>query len=93
VDEHVFHPPPKVKSGVIRLELMAEKKLLCRFSSLTKLVKQAFNMRRKTLRNALKPLGIPESLKSDSILERRAEELSVQEFEWLAREFEMAGIF
>ena len=92
VDEHVFQPPPKVKSGVIRLEYIPEKVLPCRFSSLTKVVKQAFNMRRKTLRNALKPLGLPASMEKSPLLERRAEELSVEEFEMLALEFERAGL-
>ncbi len=92
VDEHVFNPPPKVKSGVIRLELLKGKTLPCRFSSLVKLVKQAFNMRRKTLRNALKPLGLPASLAQNSLLDRRAEELSVEEFENLAFQLEEAGI-
>jgi 16S rRNA (adenine1518-N6/adenine1519-N6)-dimethyltransferase len=91
VEPHVFHPPPKVKSGVIRLELDAEKVLPCRFINLQKLVKQAFNMRRKTLRNALKPLGIPESLLSHPWLDKRAEELSVADFEQLTVWYEEAG--
>ena len=88
VDEHVFQPPPKVKSGVIRLEIIEGKELRCEFSNLVKVVKQAFNMRRKTLRNALKPLGIPEALRDNPVLDRRAEELSVAEFEWLTEEYE-----
>src|SRR5690606_37564429 len=57
VDEHVFSPPPKVKSGVIRLNrvkttLEVDEKLFFN------LVKTAFNQRRKTLRNALKSLNI-----------------------------------
>ena len=91
VDEHVFQPPPKVKSGVIRLERLEDKELKCRFSALVKVVKQAFNMRRKTLRNALKPMGIPTGLEGSPLLERRAEELSVEEFEQLTLEFELAG--
>lgn len=93
VDEHVFQPPPKVKSGVIRLELLKDKQEVCAFASLVKVVKQAFNMRRKTLRNALKPLGLPVSLEGNSLLDRRAEELSVDEFENLAHLYEMEGIF
>ena len=92
VDEHVFNPPPKVKSGVIRLEKIKDKVLPCRFSSLTKLVKQAFNMRRKTLRNALRPLGIPPSLADSPLLDKRAEELSVSDFENLAAQLELEGI-
>jgi 16S rRNA (adenine1518-N6/adenine1519-N6)-dimethyltransferase len=81
-----------VKSGVIRLELLEDKVLPCRFSSLMKVVKQAFNMRRKTLRNALKPIGIPPSMANDLLLDKRAEELTVAEFEMLALEFERAGL-
>jgi len=92
VDEYVFQPPPKVKSGVIRLELLEDKELPCQFSSLMKVVKQAFNMRRKTLRNALKPIGIPPSMANDSLLDKRAEELSVGEFENLASLYERAGL-
>jgi 16S rRNA (adenine1518-N6/adenine1519-N6)-dimethyltransferase len=88
VDEHVFNPPPKVKSGVIRLELIPDKVLSCKFSSLAKVVKQAFNMRRKTLRNALKPMGIPAAIAENQLLDKRAEQLSVQEFEMLACLFE-----
>ena len=91
VDEHVFNPPPKVKSGVIRLELIQDKVMPCKFSSLAKVVKQAFNMRRKTLRNALKPIGIPASISTNTLLERRAEELTVEAFEWLASEYEKSG--
>lgn len=92
VDEHVFNPPPKVKSGVIRLELIQGKERPCQFSSLAKVVKQAFNMRRKTLRNALKPIGIPPSLAQDPVLDLRAEELSVPEFERIAQIFENQGL-
>jgi 16S rRNA (adenine1518-N6/adenine1519-N6)-dimethyltransferase len=92
VDEHVFNPPPKVKSGVIRLELIEGKQLPCKFSNLVKLVKQAFNMRRKTLRNALKPIGIPPSMAKDSLLDKRAEELSVEQFENLASVYEREGL-
>lgn len=88
VDEQVFDPPPKVKSGVIRLELRKDKVLPCSFFTLQKVVKQAFNMRRKTLRNALRGLGIPAGLADSHILEKRAEQLSVEQFEELASYFE-----
>jgi 16S rRNA (adenine1518-N6/adenine1519-N6)-dimethyltransferase len=91
VEAHVFDPPPKVKSGVIRLERIEGKVLPCRFSNLQKLVKQAFNMRRKTLRNALKPIGIPESLAQHPWLDKRAEQLSVAEFEELTAIYEKEG--
>jgi len=91
VEPHVFDPPPKVKSGVIRMERIEGKVLPCRFSNLQKLVKQAFNMRRKTLRNALKPMGIPESLAQHPWMDKRAEQLSVGEFEEMTRIYEEAG--
>ncbi|HPI09769.1 MAG TPA: 16S rRNA (adenine(1518)-N(6)/adenine(1519)-N(6))-dimethyltransferase RsmA [Catalimonadaceae bacterium] len=91
VGAHVFDPPPKVQSGVIRLELIEGKVLPCRFSNLQKLVKQAFNMRRKTLRNALKPMGIPESLAQHPWMDKRAEQLSVSEFEEMTAIYEAEG--
>ena len=92
VEPHVFNPPPKVRSGVIRLELIEGKVFPCKFSNFQKLVKQAFNMRRKTLRNALKPFGIPDSLKESFWMEKRAEQLGVAEFEELTVIYEEAGM-
>lgn len=79
VDEHVFSPPPKVKSGVIRLNrvkttLEVDEKLFFN------LVKTAFNQRRKTLRNALKSLNISQHHIDENLLNLRAEQLSVQQF-------------
>lgn len=74
-----FNPPPKVMSGVIRL---TKRKIPLNFKSdkdYSLLVKTAFNQRRKTLRNALKPLFKPETLKAE-IFNKRAEELSIEEF-------------
>ncbi len=84
VNENVFNPPPKVKSGVIRLRLNHEKKLKCSETNFRKTVKTAFNQRRKTLRNALKPL-LPsmEKLVQLPYLDKRAEQLSWQQFEEL----------
>lgn len=56
VSESVFYPPPKVKSAVIRLRRNGVNDLGCDESLFRKVVKTAFNQRRKTLRNALKPL-------------------------------------
>jgi 16S rRNA (adenine1518-N6/adenine1519-N6)-dimethyltransferase len=92
VGEEVFHPPPKVKSGVIRLEKRPERVAPCRFSSLNRVVKQAFSMRRKTLRNALKPLGYPQNPAATRWLDKRAEELSVDEFEVLTACYEEEGL-
>jgi 16S rRNA (adenine1518-N6/adenine1519-N6)-dimethyltransferase len=80
VDEHVFNPPPKVKSGVIRLKRNDVKKLDCDEKFFKQIVKQAFNQRRKTLRNSLKSL-IPEKIdKTESIFSLRPERLSVADF-------------
>ena len=87
VDEDVFDPPPKVKSGVIRLRRNDEKKLGCNEKFFKQVVKQAFSQRRKTLRNALKPL-IGKSGFNDSILELRAERLSVKDFVYLTNQLE-----
>lgn len=79
VNEGSFNPPPKVKSGVIRMvprtdvpEMASEKKFFL-------LVKTAFNQRRKTLRNAVKGLFDP-SVLNDPLFLKRAEQLSVEDF-------------
>ena len=74
-----FNPPPKVVSGVIQLtrnKLVPEMKSQKSFFNL---VKMAFNQRRKTLRNATKSL-FPEDVMQDEIFNKRAEQLSVQDF-------------
>lgn len=80
VSESVFNPPPKVKSGVIKLIRNPKEGLTGNESLFKQIVKTGFNQRRKKLSNALKTLGIPENLKSHPFLEKRAEELSVQDF-------------
>lgn len=92
VPPEVFQPPPKVQSGVIRLEWREGKELKCQFSNLKKLVKQAFNMRRKTLRNALKPIGILADAGFSLWYDKRAEQLTVDEFEQLATAYEKEGL-
>lgn len=87
VDEHVFDPPPKVKSGVIRLRRNNTKTLDCNEKFFKQLVKQAFSQRRKTLRNALKPL-ISKSDFDDPLLKLRAERLSVKDFVYLTNQLE-----
>jgi 16S rRNA (adenine1518-N6/adenine1519-N6)-dimethyltransferase len=74
-----FKPPPKVESAVIRLTPLAAPVPMKDEKALTLLVKTAFNQRRKTLRNALRSLFDAEQLKDD-VFNRRAEELSVQQF-------------
>lgn len=79
VSENVFNPPPKVKSGVIRLTRFREKLEVDEKLFFT-VVKTAFNQRRKTLRNALKSLDmIPKEI-DDNLLNLRAEQLSVEQF-------------
>lgn len=80
VSEHVFTPPPKVKSGVLRLIRKPDYRLPCDEKKFFTVVKTAFNQRRKTLRNSLKTLGISENLKEDSIFDLRPEQLSVEQF-------------
>ena len=81
VDEHVFNPPPKVKSGVIKLVRNSVTDLGCDERLFKTVVKTSFGMRRKTLRNSMKslfPAGSP-TLENE-IFRKRPEQLSVQEF-------------
>ncbi|MDX5325287.1 MAG: 16S rRNA (adenine(1518)-N(6)/adenine(1519)-N(6))-dimethyltransferase RsmA [Bacteroidota bacterium] len=80
VSEGVFDPPPKVKSGVLRMVRKPEISLSCDEVLFKKLVKAAFNQRRKTLRNALKVLTLAGPFYEQQILGKRAEQLSVEEF-------------
>ncbi|MDD5571456.1 MAG: 16S rRNA (adenine(1518)-N(6)/adenine(1519)-N(6))-dimethyltransferase RsmA [Bacteroidales bacterium] len=80
VDETVFSPPPKVKSAVIRLTRNNIQKLDCDEEKFLKVVKTAFNQRRKTLRNALKVFEIEKNISKNNIFDKRAEELSVNDF-------------
>lgn len=76
----VFNPPPKVNSGVIRLKRNKVERLDCDENLFKTVVKAGFQMRRKTLRNALKPINLPAALAEDPILDLRAEALSVNQF-------------
>ena len=80
VEEHCFNPPPKVKSGVIRLQRNKQLSLPCNEKLFTRIVKQGFQNRRKTLRNALKPLNLPNEIVRLPLLDKRAEQLSVEDF-------------
>jgi 16S rRNA (adenine1518-N6/adenine1519-N6)-dimethyltransferase len=77
VDEHYFNPPPRVKSGIIRLRRNKNVHLDCDEKFFKTVVKTAFNQRRKTLRNALKPITNKTDL---PFLSKRAEELSYLDF-------------
>ncbi len=79
VHEHVFTPPPKVKSGVIRLVRSRNSPLPCDETLFKQVVKTGFNQRRKTLLNSLKPL-LGGARPSDPIFLLRPEQLSVQQF-------------
>ncbi|MFN8407151.1 MAG: 16S rRNA (adenine(1518)-N(6)/adenine(1519)-N(6))-dimethyltransferase RsmA [Sphingobacteriaceae bacterium] len=76
----VFSPPPKVLSAVIRLRRNEIDRLDCDEKLFGQVVRAGFNQRRKTLRNALSSLIKKEDLKDVSLLELRAERLSVQDF-------------
>ena len=80
VHENVFNPPPKVKSGVIRLTRNPKEGLAGNEVLFKQIVKAGFNQRRKKLSNSLKVLNIPEALKTHEFLDKRAEELSVYDF-------------
>ena len=95
VHEHVFNPPPKVKSAVIRMTRNSTISLGCDEQLFKRLVKTTFNQRRKTLRNNIRPLlgeldtqcakeGFPipdhSTLLQDPIFNQRPEQLSVQQF-------------
>jgi 16S rRNA (adenine1518-N6/adenine1519-N6)-dimethyltransferase len=75
----VFHPPPKVDSAVIRLRRNEVEKLDCDEQLFIKVVKAAFNQRRKTLRNALKTFTFA-TAPDEHLLTLRAERLSVEDF-------------
>lgn len=80
VHENVFNPPPKVKSGVIRITRNPKEGLSGNEVLFKQIVKAGFNQRRKKLSNALKVLTIPEALKNHEFMDKRAEELSVADF-------------
>ena len=91
VEPGVFNPPPKVRSAVIRLTRNQTTDLGCDEKLFKRLVKTTFNQRRKTLRNNIKPLlsglqaerGVTidfTELLADPIMQKRPEQLSVQDF-------------
>ena len=80
VNEDVFTPPPKVKSGVIKLIRNDRKELECDEKKFINVVKAGYNQRRKTLRNALKSFSLNINPKIDELLQKRAEQLDVEDF-------------
>lgn len=83
VDEDVFFPPPKVKSGVIRLKRNNIEKIDCDEALFLRVVKTGFNQRRKMLRSSLKPLNMDLSNVPQELLSKRAEQLSGNDFIYL----------
>lgn len=81
VDEHVFNPPPKVKSAVIRMKRNSVTELGSDEELFKKVVKATFNQRRKTIRNSIKAvLGKQDYDTSAEIFDKRPEQLSVSDF-------------
>ena len=79
VDEHVFDPPPKVKSGVIRIKRNTTNKLSCDEKLFKRIVKTAFNQRRKMIRNSLK-IFLNDKKTNHPLFTMRPEQLAVQDF-------------
>lgn len=88
VHPEVFDPPPKVQSGVLRLTRKKDLSLECDEKLFYKVVKTAFNQRRKTLRNSLKTFELSDNLKEDAIFDKRPEQLSVTDFIALTKKIE-----
>mgnify|MGYP000564968033 CR=1 FL=1 len=86
VDEHVFNPPPKVKSGVVKLTRNGVTDLGCDAALFKTVVKTAFGQRRKTLRNSVRSLLPPGvTLDGHPMAQLRPEQLSVEQFVELTR--------
>ena len=81
VNENVFSPPPKVKSAVVLMKRNSRTSMGCNEELFKKIVKGTFNQRRKKLRNSIQQIVGKESpLKDDPILEKRPEQLSIEDF-------------
>jgi len=88
----VFNPPPKVESGVIRLTRKEDYSLPVDEKLFFRVVKTAFNQRRKMLRSSLKSFNLSDSLKEELIFAKRPEQLSVQQFIELTQKIAENGI-
>ena len=91
VPPEVFQPPPKVWSSVIRLKRNNIESLDCDERLFKRVVKASFQMRRKTLRNALKGLNLPADITVSKTFDKRAEQLSVSDFVELTQLIEKHG--
>ncbi|WGD36090.1 16S rRNA (adenine(1518)-N(6)/adenine(1519)-N(6))-dimethyltransferase RsmA [Olleya sp. YS] len=76
----VFNPPPKIESGVLRLTRKENYNLPCDEKLFFKVVKAAFQQRRKTMRNSLKTFDLSDNLKANVIFDKRPEQISVAQF-------------
>ena len=92
VPPSVFNPPPKVDSAVIKLTRKENFSLDCDETLLYKVVKLSFQQRRKTLRNSLKTLNLPDNLREDSIFDLRPEKLSGDDFIQLTKRIDYGNI-
>ena len=88
VPPEVFIPPPKVDSAIIRLRRKEPISLNYDEGLFKKIVKQGFQNRRKTLRNALKPIFLPLELTRGNIFDLRAEQLSVEDYIYLTQKIQ-----
>lgn len=88
VDRTCFKPPPKVQSAVIRLERKPGMTLDCNERLFISVVKQAFNQRRKMLRNSLKSLFPDSELMADPFFNQRPEDLSLDDYLSLTKQIE-----
>jgi 16S rRNA (adenine1518-N6/adenine1519-N6)-dimethyltransferase len=92
VDEHVFIPPPKVKSGVLRLTRKEDFSLPCSEKMFFRVVKTGFQQRRKTLRNSLKTMNLSDELRQEKIFDLRPEQLSVEDFISITQKIEADAV-
>jgi len=92
VPPSVFNPPPKVDSGVLRLTRKKKYSIPCDEKFFYRVVKTAFQQRRKTLRNSLKSFNLSDKIKEDTIFDQRPEQLSVSEFITLTQKLENDAI-
>ena len=89
VDENVFSPPPKVKSAVVLMKRNCRMELDCDPELFKKIVKGTFNQRRKKLRNSIQQIvGKDSALLDEPILDKRPEQLSIDEFIALTKRVE-----
>jgi len=92
VPPEVFNPPPKVDSGVLRLRRKENYSLPCDEKMFFRVVKTAFQQRRKTLRNSLKSFNFSDNLKEDTIFDLRPEQLTVEQFIEITQKIAADGV-